>query len=400
MRSFVEVYDIIHPLDPPSVRNLRVSPFHERQVALGAVFGEGAGWERPLWYESNDPVEGIERDDWSARHWSPIAATEALATREKVALFDMTPLMRLEVVGPVSFLQGLTSNNVDRPVGTVVYTLLLDHAGGIRSDVTVARLAEDRFQIGVNGPLDLHWLRRHAPAGVTVRDITGGTCCVGVWGPRARDLVVPLTDIDVSHQAFGYFKARQGHVGTVPVTMLRVSYVGELGWEIYASADQGLTLWDTLWAAGRELGVIAAGRAAFNSLRLEKGYRLWGTDMSAEDDPYQSGLGFAVRSDAGDFVGKGALRTGPPDRRLTCLVLSRVDQVPMGREPVLLDGRAIGHVTSAAFGHTVRAPIAYAWLPADLKVGAEVKIRYFDRLLNAVVSEEPLVDPKMERIRR
>ncbi|MEV6488131.1 FAD-dependent oxidoreductase, partial [Actinoplanes sp. NPDC051633] len=401
MRSFVEVYDIIHPLDPPSVRNLRVSPFHERQVALGAVFGEGAGWERPLWYESNAFFEGFERDEWSLKHWSPRAATESVATREKVALYDMTPLMRLEVTGPVSFLQGLTTNNVDRPVGTVVYTLLLDHAGGIRSDITVARLAEDRFQIGVNSPLDLHWLRRHAPAGVIVRDITGGTCCVGVWGPRARDLVAPLTDIDVSHQAFGYFKARQGHVGTVPVTMLRVSYVGELGWEIYASADQGLTLWDTLWAAGRELGVIAAGRAAFNSLRLEKGYRLWGTDMSAEDDPYQSGLGFAVRLDAGDFVGKGALRTDePPDRRLTCLVLSRVDRVPMGREPVLVDGRTIGHVTSAAFGHTVRAPIAYAWLPADLKVGAEVKIRYFDRLLNAVVSEEPLVDPKMERIRR
>ena len=400
VRSFVEVYDIIHPLDPPSVRNLRVSPFHERQVELGAVFGEGAGWERPLWYESNGPASHVDRDAWSAKHWSPIAATEARVTRENVALYDMTPLMRLEVVGPVSFLQGLTTNNVDRPVGTVVYTLLLDQAGGIRSDVTVARLAENRFQVGVNGPLDLHWLRRHAPAGVSVRDITGGTCCVGVWGPRARDLVAPLTDIDVSHQAFGYFKARQGHVGTVPVTMLRVSYVGELGWEIYASADQGLTLWDTVFSAGRELGAIAAGRAAFNSLRLEKGYRLWGTDMSAEDDPYQSGLGFAVRLDAGDFVGRSALSAEPPARRLTCLVLASVEQVPMGREPVFADGRPVGYVTSAAFGHTIGAPVAYAWLPAGLDVGTVVQIGYFDHLLDATVAEEPLVDPKMERIRR
>jgi glycine cleavage system aminomethyltransferase T len=322
-------------------------------------------------------------------------------TRERVALYDMTPLMRLEIVGPVSFLQGLTTNNVDKPVGTVVYTLLLDHAGGIRSDITVARLGQDRFQVGVNGMLDLHWLRRHAPAGVSIRDITGGTCGLGVWGPRARDLVEPLTDIDVSHRAFGYFKVRQGHIGTVPVTMLRVSYVGELGWEVYASADQGLKLWDTLWSAGSSLGVIPAGRAAFNSLRLEKGYRLWGTDMTAEDDPYQSGLGFAVRLDAGDFIGRSALSDAEPTRKLTCLVLDDEGCVPMGKEPILVSGTAVGFVTSAAYGHTIGSPVAYGWLPATAAApGTRVQIRYFDRLLSATVAVEPLVDPTMERIRR
>ncbi|GLY94150.1 FAD-dependent oxidoreductase [Actinoplanes sp. NBRC 103695] len=412
VRAFVEVYDIIHPLDPPSVRDVRVSAFHPRQVELGAVFGEGAGWERPLWYESNatpagdtyvcSEQRGLERDSWSARHWSPIAATEARVTRERVALYDMTPLMRLEIVGPVSFLQGLTTNNVDKPVGTVVYTLLLDQAGGILSDITVARLAEDRFQVGVNGMLDLHWFRRHAPDGVRIRDITGGTCGLGVWGPLARELVAPLTDIDVSHRAFGYFKARQGHIGTVPVTMLRVSYVGELGWEVYASADQGLKLWDTLWAAGRDLGIIAGGRAAFNSLRLEKGYRLWGTDMTPEDDPYQSGLGFAVRLDAGDFVGLSTLRDkAEPDRKLTCLVLEDEGCVPMGKEPILVSGTTVGFVTSAAYGHTIGSPIAYGWLPVSAATpGTVVQIGYFDRLLSATVAEEPLVDPTMERIRR
>jgi glycine cleavage system aminomethyltransferase T len=404
IRSFVEVYDIIHPLDPPSVRNLRVSPFHPRQVELGAEFGEAGGWERPLWYASNAalPSTAKPRDDWSGRHWSPIAAAEATATREGVALYDMTPLTRLEVTGPVSFLQGLTSNNVDRPVGTVVYTLLLDAAGGIRSDVTVARLAEDRFQVGVNGPLDLDWFLKNRTEGVTVRDVTGGTCGIGVWGPLARDLVAPLADIDVSHQAFGYFKARRAHLGEVPVTMLRLSYVGELGWEVYTTAELGLKLWDTLWAAGAGLGVIAGGRAAFNSLRLEKGYRLWGVDMTAEDDPYQAGLGFAVRTDGVDFLGRDALAGKlSPSRMLSCLVLDDAGCVPMGKEPVFAGGRAVGHVTSAAFGHTIGAPIAYAWLPAELSVpGTGVEIGYFDRRLTATVATEPLFDPKHERIRR
>ncbi|MEU4242132.1 FAD-dependent oxidoreductase [Actinoplanes sp. NPDC026619] len=389
IRSFVEVYDIVHPLDPPSVRELRVSPFHERQVALGAVFGEAAGWERPLWYATNPPPPDVTpRDEWSSRHWSPIAATEAHLTREGVALYDMTPLTRLEVIGPVSFLQSLTSGNVDRPVGSVVYTLLLDRAGGIRSDITVARLGEQRFQVGVNGPLDLDWLLRHAPVGVTVRDVTGGTCGVGLWGPKARTTIEKLTDIDVRPESFRYFQCREGYLGTVPVTMLRLSYVGELGWEIYTRAEYGLRLWDTLWAAGRDHGLIAAGRHAFTSLRLEKGYRAWGVDMTTEDDPWQAGLGFAVAG------------LGPdPQRRLTCLVLAESDAVPMGREPVFREGQPVGHVTSAAFGHTIGAPIAYAWLPAS-EPGTEVEIGYFDRRLRATVTAEPLVDPKHERLRR
>jgi dimethylglycine oxidase len=401
-RSFAEVYDIIHPLDPTGApRELRTSPWYQRQVTLGAVFTEAAGWERPLWYGSNAglpvPALGSTRDEWSGRHWSPIVAAEALATRDRVALYDMTPLARLAVTGPgaAAFLQRLTSNDVDRPVGTVVYALLLDRAGGVRSDVTVARLGPDRFQVGVNGPLDLDWLLRHRPpdGSVAVRDITGETCCVGVWGPAARDLVTPLTEIDVTHQGFGYFKARQGYLGDVPVTMLRVSYVGELGWEVYARADLGLRLWDTLWAAGAPHGVIAGGRGAFNSLRLEKGYRAWGVDMTTEDDPYQAGLGFAVRP---------AL-PGPVTRRLTPLVLDDDGQgcVPMGREPVYAAGAAVGHVTSAAYGFSIGAPIAYAWLPASLsQPGVHVQIGYFDRLLPATVAAEPLFDPKHDRIRR
>lgn len=327
-QQFVEVYDVLHPLQPmEQPRPLRVSPFYARQQELGAHFLEGGGWERPHWYEANAPlVDALdplpERDAWSARYWSPIAAAEAKATREKVALYDMTPLRRLEVTGPgaLGFLQRMTTNNLRKKPGAVTYTLLLDETGGVRSDLTVARLAPDRFQVGANSPTDLDWLLRHAPEDVHVKDITSGTCCIGVWGPLARDLVQPLTRDDFSHEGFGYFRAKETYLGHVPVTAMRLSYVGELGWELYTSADLGLRLWDTLWEAGEEHGVIAAGRSAFNSLRLEKGYRAWGVDMTDEHNPYEAGVGFAVRMDKDGFVGQEALHglaTAEPARRLT-----------------------------------------------------------------------------------
>lgn len=411
-QSFIEVYDVIHPQQPvEQPRPLRTSPFYPRQQELGAYFLEGGGWERPHWYEANAPLtEGLrlpERDAWSARYWSPIAAAEARATREKVALYDMTPLRRLEVTGPgaLAFLQRMTSNNLAKKPGAVTYTLLLDETGGIRSDLTVARLAPDRFQVGANSGSDLDWLLRHAPdEGVQVRDITSGTCCIGVWGPLARALVQPLACDDFSHQAFGYFRARQTYIGHVPVTAMRLSYVGELGWELYTTADMGLRLWDTLWEAGQEHGVIAAGRSAFNSLRLEKGYRSWGHDMTTEHNPYEAGVGFAVRPAKGDFLGRAALEGMTEEtvsRRLTCLTLDDPAAVVLGKEPVHVDGAPAGYVTSAAYGYTLGRGIAYAWLPATAAApGTPVHIEYFGEKIPATVAQEPLFDPQMERIRR
>ncbi|CAL9386420.1 GcvT family protein [Streptomyces sp. enrichment culture] len=409
-QQFVEVYDVIHPLQPMErPRPLRVSPFHARQQQLGAYFLEGGGWERPHWYEANAGLPEAEaarlpgRDAWSARHWSPVVAAEARATRERVALYDMTPLRRLEVTGPgaLGFLDRMTSNNLRKKPGAVTYTLLLDERGGIRSDLTVARLAPDRFQVGANSPADLDHLLRHVPQGVHIRDITSGTCCVGVWGPLARDLVQPLTPDDFSHGAFGYFRAKETYVGHVPVTALRLSYVGELGWELYTTADLGLRLWDTLWEAGRGLGAVAAGRSAFNSLRLEKGYRAWGTDMTAEDNPWEAGVGFAVRMDKADFVGRAALEhADAPARRLTPLLLDDPAAVVLGKEPVYVDGTPAGYVTSAAYGYTLGRCVAYAWLPAALESGSGVHIEYFGEKVPATVAEEPLFDPKMTRIRR
>ncbi|MBF8185312.1 FAD-dependent oxidoreductase [Nonomuraea sp. K274] len=419
-QNFVEVYDVIHPLQPmESPRPLRTSPFYPRQRELGGFFLEAAGWERPHWFESNVPLledlvkrrraepgedhemavepflGAAQRDEWASRYWSPIAAAESYATRERVALYDMTPLKRIEVSGPGSaaFLQRMTTNNVDRKPGSVTYTLLLDSGGGIRSDLTVARLEEDVFQVGANGNLDLDWLTRHAPGGVRVRDLTPGTCCVGVWGPRARELVEGLTDMDVSHDGFRYFTCKSGYVGQVPVLAMRVSYVGELGWELYTTADMGLKLWDTLWSPGL---ATTGGRAAFNSLRLEKGYRSWGVDMTTEHNPYEAGLAFAVK-DGKDFVGRDALSTDI-NRKLVPLLST---EVVMGKEPVRHDGRTVGYVTSAAYGHTIQRPIAYAWLPIELaEPGTHVDISYFGRRVPAEVAAEPLFDPGMEKIRR
>lgn len=410
-QNFVEVYDILHPLQPSGdPRPLRTSPFYARQQELGAFFLEANGWERPHWYEANAGlVEGrsiVTPNDWAARYWSPIVGAEAQATRETVAMYDMTALKRLEVSGrgAADFLERLCTGKVAKSVGSVTYTLLLDHDGGIRSDITVARLAPDVFQVGANGNLDLDWFTRHLPADgtVQVRDITPGTCCVGLWGPLARDVLQPLTDEDFSAAGLKYFRAKRAYIGSVPVTAMRLSYVGELGWELYTTADQGLKLWDTLWRAARPLGGIAAGRGAFNSLRLEKGYRSFGTDMTYEHDPYEAGVGFAVKADKEDFVGKAALERRKADvrRKLTCLTIEDPRAVVMGKEPVYDGQRAVGYVTSAAFGHTIGKGIAYAWLPAELAVaGRALHIGYFDRRVEAMVAEEPLFDPAMSRLR-
>ncbi|MET9627008.1 FAD-dependent oxidoreductase [Lentzea sp. NPDC006480] len=399
-QNFVEVYDVLHPLQPmESPRPLRTSPFYARQQELGAFFLEASGWERPHWYEANASLPEVAevpgRGEWASRYWSPICGAEALVTRKRVAMFDMTPLKRLEVSGPgaLEFLQRMTTNNLNRKPGAVVYTLLLDETGGVRSDLTIARLDAQTFQVGANGNLDLAWLTKHAPDNVFIRDITAGTCCIGLWGPLARDLVEKIPNsLDT---AKGYFAAQKAFIKNVPVTALRLSYVGELGWELYTTADLGPKLWDTLWEAGQELGVIAAGRGAFNSLRLEKGYRSWGTDMTDEHDPFEAGLGFAVRKDK-DFLGKEALGERSSDKLLTCLVIDDPHSVVLGSEPVFHQGKPVGYVTSAAYGYTTGLNIAYAWLPAGVD---EVEIEYFGERVKARPAQEPLFDPEMKRLR-
>ncbi|MCF3940827.1 GcvT family protein [Gordonia tangerina] len=413
-QSFVEVYDIVHPHDQRKApRNVRTSPFHDREVNLGAEFWESGLWERPAWFEANRPLleqkvaDGLQipqRDPWAARHWSPIAVAEAAHTRSHVAVYDMTPLTRFELSGPgaLALLQQLTTNNMDKSVGSVTYTLMLDDKGGVRSDLTVARLTDNLFQVGANGPLDFDWITRHLPAdgSVTLRDITTATCCLGLWGPLARDVLAPLTPADLTNDGLRYFRAMTTTVGAVPVTLMRVSYVGELGWEIYTSAANGRALWDAVMAAGEPHGIIAAGRIAFNSLRIEKGYRSAGTDMTIEHTPAAAGLDFAVRMSKDDFLGKSALAERGAPSRLRTLRLTDPAAVVLGKEPVAVNGAVVGYITSAGWSATVGACLAYAWLPADLADGSQVEISYQTTQYTAVVTSEPVVDPEMTRIRK
>jgi glycine cleavage system aminomethyltransferase T len=410
-QQYREVYDVIHPLQPiERPRPLRRSPFYEQERQLGARFFESRGWEVPRWYEANAPlldrVSVAGRDGWAGQFWSPIAGAEHLATRETAGLFDMSPLPKIEVSGPAAaeWLDALTSNRVARKPGSVTYALLLDDAGGIQSDITVARIDRETFQIGANGPADFASLRKLLPedGSVQVRDITGALCCLGLWGPRARDIVQRVSGDDWSNQAFPYYTNRAMTIGEVPVRALRVSYVGELGWELYASPEYGAWLWQLLWDAGSEDGLVAAGRAAFDTLRLEKGYRLWGVDMQPEHVPADAGVAFAVKTGKGSFRGRDALlaeRAGP-GRALCCLRLFDACNVVMGKEPVLLDDDVVGYVTSAGFGYSMGESIAYAWLPARLaRPGTRVTIESFGQALAAEVASEPRWDPEGARLR-
>ena len=407
-QQYREVYDVLHPLQPlERPRPLRRSPFYSQERALGACFFEARGWEAPRWYESNAsllhhfPV--ADRDGWHGQFWSPIAGAEHLATRHNAGLFDMSPLPKLEVAGAgaADWLDSLLSAKAPRRPGRVVYGLFLDEAGGIRSDITITRRSDGRFHIGANGLPDLAWLRHALPVdgSVTVRDITGALACLGLWGPRARDIITRVSEDDWSHAAFPYYTAREMSVGEVPVFALRVSYVGELGWELYVSPEYGAWLWETLWQAGQDDGLIAAGRAAFDTLRLEKGFRLWGVDMHAEHQPLEAGVGFAVHQAKPAFRGKATLREHAA-RRLTCLRLHDRKAVVMGKEPVRAGDEVFGYVTSAGYGYSVEESIAYAWLPEALaQPGTELVIEYFGQDLPATVVSEPRWDPQGERVR-
>jgi 4-methylaminobutanoate oxidase (formaldehyde-forming) len=282
---------------------------------------------------------------------------------------------------------------------------MLNPRGGIECDFTVTRLAEDRFRIVTGtafGQHDLAWIREHAPEDGSVRlaDVTSQYACLGLWGPKAREILQPLTATDLSNETFPYMTARELAVGPVPCLALRVTYVGELGWELYCPAEFGLRLWDALWEAGQPHGLVAGGYKAIDSLRLEKGYRVWGADISPEDTPFEGGLDFAVKLDKGDFVGRDALSaSGEPERLLRCLTLEDPRAVALGSEPVRVGDALVGRVTSGGYGYTVGKSIAYAYLPAEHGVGTEVAVEIFGEWVAGVVAEEPLFDPRGERIR-
>jgi 4-methylaminobutanoate oxidase (formaldehyde-forming) len=410
---YATYYDIKYPNhERQAGRPLRLSPAYARLVELGAAFGEKSAWERANWFEPNAAAgdESLRPRGWAGEHWSPAIHAEAIATRERAGLFDESSFAKFEVHGPgaLELLQYLCANDVDRAVGSVTYTQMLNARGGIECDFTVTRLAADRFRIVTGtafGNHDMAWVRKHLPAdgSVQLTDVTSTYGCFGLWGPRARDILSPLTRSDLSNEGFRYMTAQELSIGSVPCLAVRVTYVGELGWELYFPSEYGQALWDTLWAAGAEHGMRACGYRAIDALRIEKGYRVWGSDMTPEESPDESGLGFAVKPDKGDFKGRQALmarRERPAERRLCCLVLADPRSICLGSEPVRVGDEVAGRVTTGAYGYAVERSIAYALLPlAAAEAGTAVEVEVFGEWVAAEVAAEPLWDPTGERIR-
>jgi glycine cleavage system aminomethyltransferase T/glycine/D-amino acid oxidase-like deaminating enzyme len=402
-------YDVKYPGHERSAgRPLRVSAAYPRLAELGAVFGEKAGWERANWFEPNAPAgdESLRPRGWAGKLWSAAIGAEHVACRERAALFDESSFAKLDVSGEGAavFLESLCANRVARDVGRVTYTQMLNERGGIECDFTVTRLADDLFRIVTGtafGRHDLAWIRQHAPedGSVHVADVTSQYACLGLWGPAAREILQSLARADLATSAFPYMTAQALAVGPVPCLAVRVTYVGELGWELYCPVEYGVALWDALWEAGREHGLVAGGYRAIDSLRLEKGYRVWGSDITPEDTPHEAGLGFAVRDDK-DYVGRSALEAaGAPERKLRCLVLADPRSIALGSEPVRVAESLVGRVTSGGFGYTVGSSIAYAYLPAEHDVGTEVAVEIFGSWVDGEVAAEPLFDPAGERVR-
>jgi glycine cleavage system aminomethyltransferase T/glycine/D-amino acid oxidase-like deaminating enzyme len=409
-------YRLRYPLDTDEWgRPNRLSPLHGRLQEAGAAFGVKNGWERADHFEPGKPWRRSGADQrefgWVRPPWFRQVAAEHTAIRERAGLIDMTSFGKIEVQGPgaLPLLERVACNRVDRPPGSVVYTQLLNSRGGIVADVTVTRLGDDRFRVVTGAGVvdsDLGWLRANIEPDdgpVALRDASTELAVIGMWGPAARDVLEATTDDDVSAEGFPFRTARGLRVAGADVTAQRITYVGELGFELYLAPESTVQVWDALARAGAGHGIAPAGYRALDSLRIEKGYRYMGTDMTAGDTPYEAGLGFCVALDKGPFNGRDALAAaGPvPERRIrTLLVGGRRYLNVFGGEAVHAGGSVVGRVRSAAYGHTVGRNVAYCYLPAEIGPGATgVEVEVLGQLVRAEVVDDVLYDPDHLRVR-
>ena len=414
LETYTQYYDIHFPGEERmSRRNQRVSPTYYRLRDLGCEFGEKFGWERPNWFRVYEQAatHGHEPKGWARHNWSRAIGHEHLMTRAHAGLFDETSFNKFEVrgAGALAFLNHVCANEMNQPIGSITYTQCLNKRGGIECDFTVNRLAEQRFFIVTGtafGQHDMSWLSLNMPddGTVTIEDVSSMYACIGMWGPQARVILEKVVNDDISNDGFPYMTSRRMNVGDVPVIASRVTYVGELGWEFYCPMEYGLRLWDTLWAAGASEGMVAGGYKAIDTLRLEKGYRYWSGEISPDYTPYEAGLGFAVKLDKADFIGKDALVKQKAEgikRKLCTLTLADDRTIMLGKEPIRANGETIGWVASGGFGYSINKSIAYAYLPMEFsKVGTKLQIEYFGEQVNAEVAPAVLWDAKGERIKK
>ena len=395
-----------------TARGIRKSPLHERLVAANACLGETAGWERPNWY-APPGVTPEYRYSWGRQNWFEYRAAECKAARERVALFDQSSFAKFMVRGPgaEALLQQVSANDVS-PHGRAVYTQWLNARGGIEADLTVTRWADDAFMVitgAANGPRDRAWLERHRPAGCTIEDVTAGYAVIGVMGPRARTLLSRLTSTDLSNAAYPFGASREITVADVPLRATRISYVGELGWELLVQASRAAAVFDALRESGADLGLALAGMHAMDSLRLEKGYRHWGHDIADEDTPIEAGLAFACAFDKpGGFIGREALlaqKAAGVKKRLVQFALADPAALAYHNEPIWRDGVRVGYLSSASYGHTLGCSVGMGYVKGDATIDAawvnagRYEIEVGSEKVPARASLAPLYDPKSLRTR-
>ena len=433
--GFNKTYGIVHPSEQwESNRNVRLSPFHARERELGAVFFEAAGWERPQWYESNAKLldeygDRINRREaeWDARWWSPIINAEHLAMRDRAAMFDLTAFAIFDITGrgALDGVQKVSMRQMDVAIGKVVYTPVLSPSGTFKSDLTVMRLGHDHFRVvtgGAHGMADLKWYADHLPEDGTaqVTDLTSAYCTLGLWGPRARDILQGLTTADLSNEGFAFASCRTIELDSLRVLASRISYVGELGWELYVPIEQGAKLWDLVWEAGEPHGVVPAGIGVYGTTgRLEKCYRAFGFELDADFDVVEAGMAWG-RVKSPDFIGKAAhVRHRESDPAAVMCTLTVDDHTSsdgtkrymLGREPVLskqgkplvdADGRR-SYVTSAGAGPSIGKHILLAYLPPEhANVGEELLVEYLGEQYPVTVAcndSTPVFDPENSRVK-
>jgi 4-methylaminobutanoate oxidase (formaldehyde-forming) len=395
-------------------RNLKRSPLHDRLAAAGACFGQKMGLERPNWF-ATEGMEAKTEYSFGRQNWFEASGTEHRAARESVAVFDQTSFSKFIVKGRDSteVLQRLCGADVDVAIGKTVYTGLFNERGGYESDLTLVRIAYDEFYIVTSSQQtlrDLNWIEQNTPdsADTSIVDVTTGTGVIGVMGPRSRELLSRVSDARLSNDAFPFGTARHIGIGMATALAIRITYVGELGWELHIPVDMMATVYDELMASGSDMGITNAGHYAINSLRLEKGYRAWGHELTPDDNPFEAGLSFVLAWDKPvDFLGKAALaelRGGKPDKRMVTFVLKDPDPMLWGSEPIRRDGKVVGYTTSGAYGYSLGGAVAMGYVnnPDGVDAGfihsGEFEIVVDGCAVPASAHLRPPYDPERKRI--
>jgi 4-methylaminobutanoate oxidase (formaldehyde-forming) len=402
VESYARYYHIAWPnYDPDAGRGARRSPLHATLLDAGAVYGNKFGWERPNWF-AEPGTHSVDIPSFDRGASFDAIGAEHRAVRERVALIDMSSFSKYEVRGPgaLVLLQKISGNDIDRPVGSIVYTQLCNERGGIEADVTITRLAEDRFYFVTGSALgvrDRSTIERHLPGdgSVSIDELTSARAVLNLCGPRSRDVLSRLTDAPLGNADFPYMSARHLDLGYAPVLALRVTYLGELGYELHVPIEYALYLYEKLWAAGERFGIVNAGYRAVNSLRLEKQYLAWGSDITPDYNPFEAGLGFCVALGKADGYARGALarvKADGPRQKLTWFTAPPEVNL-YGGEIVLGGGRVLGRVTSGGYGYTVGRNILCAYVAATEPVHTAYEIEVMGRRYPAERHARPLYDP-------